>query len=232
MRLNKYLAKAGIASRRKADNLIRMATTTVNGQMVLDPAYDVEQDDKIRYDGTVINPASESVVVMFNKPKGIITSLKDPNGRKTVLDYISSKYRLVPIGRLDKNSTGLLLLTNDGDLHHYLTHPKNQIRRDYEVVVERRLSSQQEKKIAQGLFIGRGEYGKAEVLSQKTKKGRTLAVLRLRQGKNREIRRIFQRLKITLFLLHRFRFSTLELGRLKEGEYRKLLPHEITELKQ
>ena len=232
MRLNKYLAKAGIASRRKADNLIRMATTTVNGQMVLDPAYDVEQDDKIRYDGTVINPASESVVVMFNKPKGIITSLKDPNGRKTVLDYISSKYRLVPIGRLDKNSTGLLLLTNDGDLHHYLTHPKNQIRRDYEVVVERRLSSQQGKKIAQGLFIGRGEYGKAEVLSQKTKKGRTLAVLRLRQGKNREIRRIFRRLKIGMFSLHRFRFSTLELGRLKEGEYRELLPHEITELKQ
>ena len=176
-----------------------MATTTVNGQMVLDPAYDVEQDDEIRYDGTVINPASESVVVMFNKPKGIITSLKDPNGRKTVLDYISSEYRLVPIGRLDKNSTGLLLLTNDGDLHHYLPHPKNQIRRDYEVVVERRLSSQQEKKIALGLFIGRGEYGKAEVLSQKTKKGRTLAVLRLRQGKNREIRRIFRRLKIGMF---------------------------------
>ena len=119
MRLNKYLAKAGIASRRKADNLIRMATTTVNGQMVLDPAYDVEQDDKIRYDGTVINPASESVVVMFNKPKGIITSLKDPNGRKTVLDYISSKYRLVPIGRLDKKSEGLLLLTNKGKLKRF-----------------------------------------------------------------------------------------------------------------
>ena len=148
------------------------------------------------------------------------------------MHYISSKYRLVPIGRLDKDSTGLLLLTNDGDLHHYLTHPKNHIERDYQVIIERRLSSQEVKKIEVGISIGLGQYGKAQVLSQKTKKGRTFAVLRLRQGKKREIRRIFQRLKITLFLLHRFRFSTLELGRLKEGEYRKLLPHEITELKQ
>ena len=232
MRLNKYLAKAGISSRREADNLIRMATTTVNGEIVLNPAYDVKQDDEIRYDSTVINPASESVVVMFNKPKGVISSMKDTHGRKTVLDYISSKYRLVPVGRLDKNSTGLLLLTNDGDLHYYLTHPKNQICRDYEVVIESRLSSQQVKMMAQGLSIGRREYGKADVLSQRTKKGRTVAVLRLRQGKNREIRRIFKRLKIRLFSLHRFSFATLDLGRLKEGEYRALLPHETQQIRQ
>ena len=232
MRLNKYLAKAGIASRRKADNLIRMATTTVNGNMVLDPAYNVVKDDEVRYDGKVICPNLESVVLMLNKPKGVITSLRDNHGRETVMNYISSKYRLVPIGRLDKDSTGLLLLTNDGDLHHYLTHPKNHIERDYQVIIERRLSSQEVKKIAVGLSIGLGQYGKAQVISQKKKKGRTFTVLRLRQGKKREIRRIFQRLKITLFSLHRFRFSTLELGRLKEGEYRELLPQEIIELKQ
>ena len=158
--------------------------------------------------------------------------MKDTHGRKIVLDYISSKYRLVPVGRLDKNSTGLLLLTNDGDLHYYLTHPKNQICRDYEVVIESRLSSQQVKMMAQGLSIGRREYGKADVLSQRTKKGRTVAVLRLRQGKNREIRRIFKRLKIRLFSLHRFRFATLDLGRLKEGEYRALLHHETQQIRQ
>ena len=111
MRLNKYLAKAGIASRRKADNLIRMATTTVNGNMVLDPAYNVVKDDEVRYDGKVICPNLESVVLMLNKPKGVITSSRDNHGRETVMNYISSKYRLVPIGRLDKDSTGLLLLT-------------------------------------------------------------------------------------------------------------------------
>ena len=232
MRLNKYLAKAGIESRRKSDNLIRMATTMVNGNMVLDPAFNVVKNDEVKYDGKVIYPNPESVVLMLNKPKGIITSSRDDHGRETVMNYISSKYRLVPIGRLDKDSTGLLLLTNDGDLHHYLTHPKSQIERDYQVIIERRLSPQEVKKIKVGLNIGLGQYGKAHVLSQKTKKGRTIAVLRLRQGKKREIRRILQRLKVTLFSLHRFRFSNLELGRLKEGDYRELLPHEITELKK
>ena len=170
MRLNKYLAKAGIASRRKADNLIRMATTTVNGNMVLDPAYNVVKDDEVRYDGKVICPNLESVVLMLNKPKGVITSSRDNHGRETVMNYISSKYRLVPIGRLDKDSTGLLLLTNDGDLHHYLTHPKNHIERDYQVIIERRLSSQEVKKIEIGLSIGLGQYGKAQVLSQKKRR--------------------------------------------------------------
>ena len=136
MRLNKFLARAGIESRRKADELIQMATTEVNGKICLDPAYNVKDSDEVKYDGQKIKPILEKVVIMLHKPKKVITTVKDTHGRITVLDIVHSKYRLTPIGRLDQDTTGLLLLTNDGDLHHYLTHPKNQICRDYEVVIE------------------------------------------------------------------------------------------------
>ena len=124
MRLNKYLAKSGLASRRKSDELIKMATTTVNNEIILDPAYKVNENDEIRYDGRLLQIDQDKVVILFNKPNNVITSVNDPFNRRTVMDYIHYKKRLVPVGRLDKDSTGLLLLTNDGDLHYFLTHPK------------------------------------------------------------------------------------------------------------
>ena len=120
MRLNKFLARAGIASRRKSDELIQMATTTVNGKVCLDPAYKVDLKDLICFDGKKIVIESKKVVLMLNKPKKVITTVKDTHGRKTVMDFVPSKLRLTPVGRLDQNTTGLLLLTNDGDLRRHM----------------------------------------------------------------------------------------------------------------
>ena len=230
MRLNKYLSKSGIASRRESDTLIQMGTTEVNGLLCLDPAYQVKETDVVSYDGKKIKPEINKVVLMLHKPPKIITTVKDTHGRKTVLDIIEASSRVVPIGRLDQDTTGLLLLTNDGDLHQHLTHPKNRIPRDYEVEIEGRINDTQVNKITKGVYIGNKEYGKAEVLDQITKKGRSKLTLRLRHGKKREIRRLMYRVKVKLFNLRRINYAGLKLGSLKEGEYRNLTENEVKKL--
>ena len=230
MRLNKYLAKSGVASRRKSDELIQMATTEVNGKICLDPAYDVRPGDKIYFDGRKLTPSNEKIVYMLNKPEKVITTVSDTHGRRTVMDYVKSKLRLSPVGRLDQQTKGLLLLTNDGDLHHYLTHPSNQVPKDYEATIEGRVDPVNIRKLSRGIYIGDKEYGRAEMVGQETEKGRSKVKLRLRQGKKREIRRIFFRLKIKLLSLKRIGYSTLKLGNLNEGEYRQLSAKEIKSL--
>ena len=230
MRLNKFLAKAGIASRRKSDELIQMATTMVNGKVCLDPAYHVKKEDSVQFDGKKVIVEKKKIVLMLHKPKKVITTVRDTHGRKTVMDFIPSKFRITPVGRLDQNTTGLLLLTNDGDLQEYLTHPKNKVSKDYEVYIEGKLNIDQVKKLKSGLYIGYKEYGKAEILEQKVHKGRSKIILRMRQGKKREIRRIFHRLNKKLISLKRIGFASLKLGNLREGEYRELTQNEINKL--
>ena len=230
MRLNKFLAKSGVASRRKSDELIQMATTEVNGKVCLDPAYNVTPSDSVYFDGKIVKIIEDKVVYMLNKPEKVITTVSDTHGRKTVMDYINSKVRITPIGRLDKQTTGLLLLTNDGDLHHYLTHPSHMVAKDYEAIIEGKISDNQRKKLKRGIYIGYKEYGKAEIIKQETLKGRSNVQLRLRQGKKREIRRIFFRLKIKLLSLKRIGYSNLKLGNLRVGEYRELNQKEIKSL--
>ena len=232
MRLNKFLAKSGIASRRKADELIQMATTEVNGNICMDPAYDVKETDVVKYDGQKITLVHEKVVIMLHKPTKVITTVKDTHGRRTVLDIVPSKYRLTPVGRLDQDTTGLLLLTNDGDLHQYLSHPCNSVPKDYEAIIEGRMAPAQIQKLARGIYIGDKEYGKAEIVSQDTNKGRTRVIIRLRQGKKREIRRIMYRLKLKLLTLKRIRFGGLVLGDLPENHYRTLTEREIKSLRK
>ena len=230
MRLNKFLAQSGIASRRKSDELIQMATTEVNGKVCLDPAYKVSPDDKVCFDGKRLVLIIDKVVLMLNKPEKVITTVQDTHGRKTVIDLIKSKIRLSPIGRLDKNTKGLLLLTNDGTLHQYLTHPSHQVPKDYEAVIEGKLTQENIIKLKRGIYIGNKEYGKAEILKQNTIKGRSTIILRLRQGKKREIRRIFFRFNKKLYSLKRIKYAKLTLGNLKEGEYRQLTTNEINSL--
>ena len=230
MRLNKFLAQSGVASRRKSDELIQMATTEVNGKICQDPAYSVKDSDVVKYDGQQISPILEKVVIMLHKPKKVITTVKDTHGRKTVLDLVPSKYRLTPIGRLDQDTTGLLLLTNDGDLHQKLSHPRNQIPKDYEAVIEGKITPSQKQKLARGIYIGDKEYGKAEIISQETKKSRSTIILRLRQGKKREIRRVMYRFKLKLLTLKRIRFAGLSLGNLSENHYRTLTDKEVKTL--
>lgn len=209
-----------------------MATTEVNGKICLNPAYEVSEKDIIRYDGRRIDIINKTIVIMLNKPKKVISTVKDTHNRKIVMDYIPKKFRLTPIGRLDQNTTGLLLFTNDGDLQQFLTHPKNNVPKDYEAIIEGRLSPLQKRKIKKGIYIGFKEFGQAEVLDQVTEKTRSKVTLRLRQGKKREIRRILFKLKVKLFSLKRIAFSKIKLGNLKEGEYRELQKSEISLLKK
>ncbi len=209
-----------------------MATTEVNGRICLNPAYEVREKDIVRFDGRRVDPINKTIVVMLNKPNKVISTVKDTHNRKIVMDYIPKNFRLNPIGRLDQNTTGLLLFTNDGDLQQFLTHPKNNVPKDYEAIIEGRLSPLQKRKVKKGIYIGYKEFGQAEVIDQITRKTRSKVTLRLRQGKKREIRRILFRLKVKLFSLKRIGFSKIKLGTLKEGEYRELRKSEISLLRK
>ena len=222
MRLNKYLAKSGVASRRKSDKLIQDATTYVNGQLVTDPAYNVKDNDIIKFEGKTLSLISESFVILLNKPKNVITTAKDTHNRKTVLDIIPMNNRMFPVGRLDKDTTGLVFLTNDGELANFLMHPRNRIPRIYEAEIEGKLNSMEIRRIEKGIYIGDGEFGRGEFIFQHTKKKRSIVNLKLFEGKKREVRRIFRFLKKKLFSLRRTAYGDIKLGNLPLGNWRKL----------
>ena len=232
MRLNKYLALSGVASRRMADNLIKAATTTVNNIVITDPAFQIKQDDIIRYDGKIIKIKQDHVVIMFNKPLGVITSMSDPKNRPVIADYIPNKMRLFPVGRLDKNTSGLLLITNNGDLANKLMHPKNLIPKIYEIETDSILDAKLISKIKNGVFIGYKQWAKAIVIKQKKIKSRILVTLQLHHGKNREIRRMFNKINKKLFSLKRIKYGDLELGNLPLGKYRELNKVELNKVQK
>ena len=230
MRLNKYISLSGVSSRREADELIKSATITVNDKVEMDPGYRVSPGDKIRYDQRILKLQENNRIVMLNKPAGFITTVKDPLKRKTIMHLVQTDERLFPIGRLDKDTTGLLLLTNNGSLANFLTHPKNKIPRVYIVEIDKILNDTEIRRLASKIYIGQKEWGKAEVLSQKKDRGRVILHLRLFQGKKREIRRIIYRLKRELFSLQRIKFGPIELAGLPVGEWRALKPSEYKSL--
>ena len=160
MRLNKYIAKSGECSRRQADGFVQGGSVTVNGILELNPAYQVLENDDVRFDGRRVEISQEFKTILLNKPMGYITTSRDPFKRKTVIDLIDLRERLFPIGRLDKDTTGLLLLTNDGSLANTLTHPKNKIPRIYELEVDKPFQVWEKKKIAKKIYIGQKEWGK------------------------------------------------------------------------
>jgi 23S rRNA pseudouridine2605 synthase len=227
MRLNKFIANSGECSRRQADKYVQEGSVTVNGSLELNPAYQVLRNDDIRFDGRRITPSNKTVTILLNKPLGYITTSHDPFKRKTVIDLINHKERLFPIGRLDKDTTGLLLLTNDGNLANLLTHPKNKIPRIYELEIDKPFQGWEKKKISKKIYIGQKQWGKAEILEQKKNKGRTTVLMRLYQGKKREIRRIVYRMKKTLFSLKRTQFGPIHLDNTPIGGFRDLSDAEI-----
>ena len=222
MRLNKYISKSGECSRRQADEFVQGGSVTVNGVLELNPAYQVHEKDDVRFDGRRIELSQEFKTILLNKPMGYITTYRDPLKRKTVIDLINLKERLFPIGRLDKDTTGLLLLTNDGNLANTLMHPKNKIPRVYELEVDKPFQSWEKRKISKKIYIGQKEWGRADILEQKKHKGRTTVIMRLYQGKKREIRRIAYRMKKNLFSLKRIQFGPIHLDNTPEGAFREL----------
>ncbi len=232
MRLNKYLAKSGVASRRESDRLIQEGTVTVNGQVMLDPAYQVQESDSIKFDGKMLSLQEKTVVYMLNKPKNVITTAHDEYGRKTVLDLVPSNRRLFPIGRLDKDTTGLILLTDNGELANYLMHPRNRIPRYYELEIEGKLSPKEIAKLKKGIFIGDGEFGRGVIEKQTTRKTRSIITIQLQQGKKREVRRMFYYLGKKVYTLNRFQYGSIKLGDLQPGQWRGLSQKEVNLLKK
>ena len=209
MRLNKFISQCGVGSRRESDRLIKSATVTVNGNVELNPAYNVIDGDKIKVDEQQVSLQKKKRFIILNKPSGYITTLKDPLKRKTIMELVNTDERLFPVGRLDKDTTGLLLLTNVGDIANILMHPKNKIKRIYKVEIDKIFKNYEIKRMASKVYIGQKEWGKVEVLSQKRDRGRVIVDLRLFQGKKREIRRIMYRMKRKIFDLRRIKFGPI-----------------------
>ena len=231
IRLNKYIANSGICSRREADELITQGLVEVNGKVVTEMGYQVQKTDRVVFDGQSITP-EKPVYVLLNKPKGYISTTKDEKARKTVMDLVAnaSPYRLFPVGRLDRQTTGLILLTNDGHLTKKLTHPSFGVKKIYHVTLDRKLSVEDLRTIADGVRL---EEGVAEVDSisyiegkPKNEVGREIHI-----GWNRVVRRIFKKMGYEVEALDRVIFAGLTKKNIKRGHWRILTEMEVNNLK-
>ena len=233
MRLNKYLASCGVASRRKCEDIIRSGTVLVNGEIEVNPFHLLLPEDSILLDDQEMFSLVDTEVIVLNKPDGYITTTNDPQGRNTVMDLVKSPNRLFPVGRLDKDTTGVLLLTNDGNLAYQLTHPKYQVEKVYRVQIMGFLSNNDIEQIKSGVMIGSDETGQGEVLSQnKVSKSVTEIELVLTQGKKREVRRIFSSLGYKVIALQRISFGGITTDGLNLGHWRRLSEEEALSLRR
>lgn len=230
IRLNKYLSNAGICSRREADVLIQTGVVSVNGNIILELGYKIKPGDVVQYDGETIN-AETKRYVLLNKPKGFITTMDDPMGRKTVMTLVKKacKERVYPVGRLDRDTTGLLLFTNDGDMAKKLTHPRYQAKKIYHAEVDKPVSKEELEKLKKGLDLedGRTRFDEAEYVNGNS---REIGV-ELHSGKNRIVRRMFEALGHTVVKLDRVQFASLTKKDLPRGYFRHLSEKEIAFLK-
>ncbi|HNU42576.1 MAG TPA: pseudouridine synthase [Cyclobacteriaceae bacterium] len=230
IRLNKFIANSGVGSRREADELIKMGLITVNGAVVTEMGHKVKVTDDVRYEGKKLK-AEDPVYVLLNKPKGFITTTDDPQERKTVMNLVASasKARIYPVGRLDRNTTGLLLLTNDGDLADKLTHPSYNVKKIYKVELDKPITKNDFQKIKDGVYL---EEGRAMVDDLAIIEGDNKTVgIELHIGWNRIVRRIFESLGYVVEKLDRVVYAGLDKKDLGRGEWRFLKPEEVIKLK-
>ena len=232
MRINKYIADAGICSRRKADELISNGNVKINGLTVKELGVDVAEGDVVEVNGSVIEAGRRKVYVAVNKPAGVITSMDDDRERETVADIVADiPERLFPVGRLDYNTTGLLIMTNDGQLTYTLTHPKHEVYKTYVAKVEGVLSGARAAKLRRGVDIGGFVTSPARVKVLKQMPRYAVVEISIREGKNRQVRKMFAAVGNKVQELKRTQIGEIRLGRLKEGHYRKLTREEIEYLK-
>ena len=231
IRLNKYIANSGICSRREADELITQGLVEVNGKVVTEMGYQVQKTDRVVFDGQSITP-EKPVYVLLNKPKGYISTTKDEKARKTVMDLVAnaSPYRLFPVGRLDRQTTGLILLTNDGHLTKKLTHPSFGVKKIYHVTLDRKLSVEDLRTIADGVRL---EEGVAEVdsISYIEGKPKNEVGIEIHIGWNRVVRRVFKKMGYEVEALDRVIFAGLTKKNIKRGHWRILTEMEVNNLK-
>ena len=232
MRINKYLALCGVASRRKAEEFVTGGLVKVNDQICTNLATDILETDKVELNGKIVKPCENFEYYMLNKPKGYVSSVMDDRGRKTVVSLINTNARIFPVGRLDYDSEGLLLLTNDGDLTNILTHPKHEINKTYIVKIEGDISLGEIALLEKGVTIdGNVKLGGAKVQILSHEDNQTKLSVVIHEGKNREIRKMFEVVGKQVIFLKRTQIANLKMTGLKRGEYRKLTQNEIDYLK-
>lgn len=230
--LNKYIAHSGVCSRRDAAELIKQGKATVNGKPVTEPGTRVAMSDTIKLNGKKITPSRHFVYILLNKPKDYITTTEDPQGRKTVLSLVkqATTERVYPVGRLDRNTSGVLLLTNDGDLAQKLAHPKHEIKKVYHVTLDRPLIKQDFEKIASGIQLEDG-LATVDAIAYAEAKDKTEVGLEIHSGRNRIVRRIFEHLGYDVRGLDRVMYAGLTKKNVQRGKWRLLNDKEIRILK-
>lgn len=233
IRLNKYLAHCGIASRRAASVLIQKGFVKVNDQLITEPGYRINPNDEVKYKGKNIKIVEKFIYILLNKPKGVITTTNDEKNRKTVMDIVGQKnykYRIYPVGRLDRDTTGLLILTNDGDLTKKLSHPSHEVHKLYHVLLDKDLSEEDFNKIKQGFDLEDGPF-KVDNISYAQGKSKNEIGLKIHIGRNRIVRRIFSALGYKVKALDRVVYAGLTKKDLPRGRHRILTEKEVIFLK-
>jgi len=229
-RLNKYLAECGVDSRRKCDLIIKSGRVSVNRKNVDQPGIIINEiNDVVTIDGDPISRSEDLFYVLLNKPRGYVTTVRDELNRKTVMDLIPINARIFPVGRLDKNTTGTLLLTNDGDLAYRLTHPRFEIEKTYQALLFKQIDEKDLKKIQTGIMLedGMARADRVKVVGMRARK----VELTIKEGRKREVRRMFEALGYWVKQLHRTKFAFLEVSDLEPGQWRRLSKPEVLKLK-
>lgn len=232
MRINKYIAQAGICSRRKADELIANGNVKINGAVLKEPGYEVTDGDKVEVNGTQISAKQKNEYVLINKPLGMVTTVSDDKERLTVMDVVADiDARLFPVGRLDYNTSGALIMTNDGEMAYRLTHPKHEVYKTYRARVAGILSNEKAARLRKGVDIGGFMTSPAKVSIIKGTQHSTIVEISIHEGKNRQVRKMFAAVGNPVQELERIAIGEIRLGHLKPGHYRKLTREEVEYLK-
>ena len=232
VRLQKYMSECGVASRRKSEELILKGEVYVNGKQITELGYQVTSKDEVIVSGEEIKKEEKEYYLLY-KPNKTVSSVKDEKGRTTVIDLIESKSKLFPVGRLDYDTSGLLLITNDGELSNILTHPKYEVERVYEVKIDGLIKGEEIKTLSNGVIINGIKTKKCKIKLKKIDKKNNKSYLQitLEEGKNHEVKNLFNYFGYKVLKLKRIRYAFLTLENLKMGEYRKLNIKEIKKLK-
>ena len=232
MPLNKFIAHAGICGRREAAELVKKGLAKVNGETIIEPGFKVSAKDEVKVNGKKIFPAKNLVYILLNKPKDYITTTDDPQGRKTVLDLISraTNERIYPVGRLDRNTSGVLLFTNDGELAQKLTHPSNEVKKVYHVTLNKPLDKKDFDQLLKGVVLDDGP-ASVDVLAYADAKDKTQIGVEIHSGRNRIVRRIFEKLGYDVRQLDRVIFAGLTKKNIERGKWRSLTEKEVRDLK-
>ncbi len=235
VRLQKFLASCGIASRRKCEELILAGKVEVNGKVVNELGTKVNiQKDEVKYNGKIIKPEEEKIYILLNKPIGYVTTVKEQFGRDKVTDLVKQNKRIVPVGRLDMYTSGALILTNDGELVNKLTHPKNEINKTYNVTVAGIVTEQDIENLKSGVEIDNSyitKPAKVKILKIDNEKNISRVQITIHEGKNRQIRKMCQAINKRVLALHRSKIGNIEVRDLKLGTWRYLTKKEVNELK-